>query len=79
MTLDAYYTVQGEQSMIDYVKSTGPLSVCIGATEWASYKKGVLSVCSTSVDHCAQIVGVDTSSDDGYWLVSTHACMEIIM
>ena len=37
MTIDGYYTISGEQSMIDYVKSTGPLSVCVDATDWLSY------------------------------------------
>jgi len=69
MSLDGYYTINSEQSMIDYVKSTGPLSVCVDATEWASYVKGVVSVCGSDVDHCVQIVGIDTSSNNGYWLV----------
>ena len=69
MTTDGYYTVDGEQAMIDYVKSTGPLSACIDATNWASYVKGVVSVCGVEVDHCVQIIGVDTDSEDGSWLI----------
>ena len=66
---DGYYTVNGEQAMIDYVKSTGPLSVCVDATDWASYVKGVVSSCGTDVNHCVQVVAVDTASNNGYWQI----------
>lgn len=69
MTTDGYYTVEGEQAMIDYVKSTGPLSACVDATNWASYVKGVVSVCGVEVDHCVQVIGIDTDSEDGSWLI----------
>ena len=69
VTIDGYYLVKSEQAMIDYVKSTGPLSICVDATEWASYVKGVVSVCGSDVDHCVQIVAVDTSASNGYWQV----------
>ena len=69
MTTDGYYTVGSEQAMIDYVKSTGPLSACVDATNWATYVKGVVTVCGNTVDHCVQIIGVDTVSEEGYWLI----------
>ena len=52
--------------MASYMQTTGPLSVCVDANNWNSYTGGILSVCGTSVDHCVQAVGVDTSS---YWKV----------
>lgn len=69
MTTDGYYTVGSEQAMIDYVKSTGPLSACVDATNWATYVKGVVTVCGTEVDHCVQIIGVNTISTEGYWMI----------
>ena len=68
-----YYTITGadattvETNMINYVKSTGPLSVCVDASEWSTYVSGTVAVCSTSPNHCVQIVGVNT--DEGYWKI----------
>jgi C1A family cysteine protease len=65
-----YYTVKGESSMASYMQSTGPLSVCLDASKWNTYRGGILSSsqCGHQVDHCVQAVGVDTSSN-GYWKV----------
>lgn len=63
-----YHTVKGESSMASYVQSTGPLSVCLDASNWNTYTGGILSKCGKSVDHCVQAVGVDASSR-GYWKV----------
>ena len=53
--------------MAEYVQTTGPLSVCVDASEWGTYTSGVLSTCGQAVDHCVQAVGIDTK--DGYWKV----------
>eukprot|EP01039_Chlorochromonas_danica_P005486 gene5486-6040_t len=66
--VSGYTTVKGESNMASYVQSTGPLSVCLDASNWNSYTGGILSSCGKSVDHCVQAVGVDTSSG-GYWKV----------
>ena len=63
-----YSTLSSESSMASYVQSTGPLSVCLDASNWNSYHGGIMSVCGQSVDHCVQAVGVDASSS-GYWKV----------
>ena len=47
--------------------STGPLSVCLAASTWSSYTMGIVSTCSTDVDHCVQVTGY--SADESYWLV----------
>mmetsp|Transcript_29487 Transcript_29487/g.37997 ORF Transcript_29487/g.37997 Transcript_29487/m.37997 type:complete len:329 (+) Transcript_29487:105-1091(+) len=60
-------SASGESAMASYVGSTGPLSVCVDAETWSSYTGGILSTCGTSVDHCVQAVGIDTSA--GYWKV----------
>ena len=68
-----YYTITGadattvETNMINYVKTTGPLSVCIDASEWSSYVSGTVAVCSSSPNHCVQIVGVNDA--EGYWKI----------
>jgi len=48
----------------------GPPSVCVAAESWQTYTSGVLKVCSGSVDHCVQAVGVGGStSASPYWIV----------
>jgi len=50
--------------------NAGPVSICVAAQDWNNYKGGVLKACSGEVDHCAQVVGYSTSTDDGdYWIV----------
>lgn len=68
VTVDSYTTLNGESSMASYVQSTGPLSVCLDANNWNSYKSGIMTSCGKQVDHCVQAVGVDASSG-GYWKV----------
>jgi len=67
VTVDGYYSVDGEEDMKNYVLSTGPLSICLDASEWATYQSGTLSSCGNDIDHCVQVVGVNT--DEGYWIV----------
>jgi C1A family cysteine protease len=63
-----YTTVKGESNMASYMQTKGPLSVCVDASKWNSYKGGIVSSCGNRVDHCVQAVGVDASSS-GYWIV----------
>jgi len=58
-----------ESSMQSYVGSTGPLSVCVDANSWNSYRSGIMTSCGNSVDHCVQIVGYGTSGSTNYWKV----------
>ena len=67
VTVDGYYAVEGEEDMKNYVLSTGPLSICLDASDWSTYQTGVISSCGTDIDHCVQVVGVNT--DEGYWIV----------
>lgn len=68
ISVSGYSTVKGESSMASYVQKTGPLSVCLDASSWSSYKGGIMSSCTKRVNHCVQAVGVDASSG-GYWKV----------
>ena len=56
-----------ETNMMNYVKSTGPLSVCLDASTWSTYVSGIVSMCGTTVDHCVQVVAVDT--EEGSWKI----------
>jgi C1A family cysteine protease len=66
--VSGYTTINGESQMASYVESTGPLSVCLDANSWNSYRGGIMTQCGKQVDHCVQAVGVKASSD-GYWKV----------
>jgi len=67
VTLTDFYYFKTESAMESHVQSTGPLSICIDASSWSSYTSGVLSTCSDHVNHCVQVVGIN--SDDGYWII----------
>ena len=56
-----------ESAMAKYVGATGPLSICVDAASWQTYKGGVLKHCGEQIDHCVQAVGIDT--DKGIWKV----------
>jgi len=62
---------QNEQQMVDYLVSTGPLSICVDAAPWQYYTGGVLlaSSCSTSIDHCVEAIGYNLNSNPPYWIV----------
>jgi C1A family cysteine protease len=58
-------------SNVDSLKSslatTGPVSVCVDATNWSAYKSGVFSNCGVStLNHAVTAVGYTT---DGTWIV----------
>jgi C1A family cysteine protease len=65
---DFFWILAGESSMASFVQQTGPLSVCLDATTWNTYKGGVMSHCGSRVNHCVQAVGVDAGAN-GYWKV----------
>lgn len=66
VTIKKYYQIASEEDMVAYVSSTGPLSVCVDATEWQTYSYGVVTSCGTNVNHCVQISGYNT---EGYWII----------
>lgn len=69
LSLTGYTQIKGETNMANYMLSTGPLSVCVAAEVWNTYRGGILTTCPGGVDHCVQAVGVDTSNVNGYWKV----------
>jgi len=60
-----------KQNLVQY----GPLSICLDAENWDSYKSGVFTndqCCpwyGCSMDHCVQLVGYDTTASNPYWIV----------
>jgi len=63
-------SINGETGLYQQASTAGPVSVCVDATTWQSYKGGVLKSCGTSVDHCVQLVGYANYGKSGsYWIV----------
>ena len=60
-----------ESTMLNYVQSTGPLSICVDAESWQYYQGGVVmsGTCGQSIDHCVQITGYGTQSGTQAWTV----------
>jgi len=60
-----------EQTLQDNLVAWGPLSVCVDASSWQDYTGGVLmaSDCTTSIDHCVQLVGYDMTQSTPFWIV----------
>ncbi len=47
--------------------SNGPVSICVDASEWDSYKSGVFDDCDSEIlNHCVTLVGYQA---DGAWIV----------
>jgi C1A family cysteine protease len=64
-------TTKNEAQMQTASFAHGPLSICVDAATWQTYKSGIItSNCGQSLDHCVQIVGWDTSSTGvDYWII----------
>jgi len=77
---DVYTTISGykyatrnkdESQMKEVVATVAPISICVDAEPWQSYSGGIMTArqCGTSLDHCVQITGYDTSASTPYWNV----------
>jgi len=62
-----------ETSLSGTVSSTGPLSICLDASNWMDYQNGVMSkgeCCDICLlDHCVQLVGYNATAPKPYWIV----------
>jgi C1A family cysteine protease len=65
ISLNGYKSVATGENNLEAALNVGPVSVCVDANSWGSYRGGILSTCGTSVDHCVQAVGY--TSD--YWVI----------
>merc|ERR1711934_66527 len=68
----------GEDKMAALMTTSGPLSVCVDASVWQNYKRGVVTkTCKQQLDHCVQAVGFVKKKKSGrgkgksgsYWIV----------
>jgi len=68
-----YATTAGdEQTLANNLVAWSPLSICVDASNWQDYNGGVMTAADcggTSLDHCVQLVGYDTTQNPAYWIV----------
>jgi C1A family cysteine protease len=55
-----------EDAMYDALK-TGPISIAVDASTWSSYKSGVVTSCSTGMNHAVVLAGYDAANNA--WIV----------
>jgi len=60
-----------ESNIVTKLYQNGPVSVCVDASNWSSYKSGIYpaSACGKSLDHCVEAEGYNTGSSTPYWLI----------
>jgi C1A family cysteine protease len=64
-----YKSVARGESNLKTALNNGPVSVCLAAEAFQSYRSGILRSCPGQVDHCVQAVGYDDSNSPPYWIV----------
>jgi C1A family cysteine protease len=47
-----------------------PVVVAVDASNWSTYKSGILSTCGTTLNHFALLVGLSSSS--GFWRIKNN-------
>lgn len=69
-----YCTRQDEDTLLKNLVESGAPSICLDASAFDDYVKGIMTEASCSSaaakqDHCMQLVGYDKSGDVPYWIV----------
>jgi len=50
--------LDGVESIKSSIATTGPVSICVDASNWSAYKSGVFSNCGgTNLNHAVSVVG----------------------
>ena len=50
------YPYKNENAVLEGLMK-GPISVCLDATQWSSYRSGIMTSCGTQMTHCVTVVG----------------------
>jgi C1A family cysteine protease len=67
--ITGYKSVARGETNLKSALNNGPVSVCLAAEAFQSYRSGILRSCPGSVDHCVQAVGYDDGNTPAYWTV----------
>jgi len=65
--LKGYTQTQKSEAQLQAALNNGPVSVCVAADAFQSYRSGILKICPGQIDHCVQAVGYD--SGNNYYIV----------
>jgi C1A family cysteine protease len=67
--ITGYKSVAKGETNLKAALNNGPVSVCLAADAFQSYRSGILKSCPGQVDHCVQAVGYDDSNSPPYWII----------
>jgi len=56
----------GDTGSLKSAVGSEPISVCLDATNWSSYRSGVFNNCGKTLNHAVLLIGYD---NDGNWIV----------
>jgi C1A family cysteine protease len=67
-------TSKDETTLQNNLVAWGPLSICLDASAWQTYRSGVMTAktcCAGTcqLDHCTQLVGYNSTANPPYWIV----------
>lgn len=69
VAIAGYTSVTKGEANLKSALNDGPVSVCLAAGSFQTYRSGILKLCVPPVDHCVQAVGYDDSASTPYWIV----------
>ena len=58
-----------ETKLAETLASKGPISVCIDSDPWRFYQSGILTYGARKLNHCVQLIGMDTTYSTPYWIL----------
>jgi C1A family cysteine protease len=69
VSIAGYTSVAKGEDNLKTALNSGPVSICVAASAFQTYRSGVLKSCPGFIDHCVQAVGYDDSFTTPYWRV----------
>jgi C1A family cysteine protease len=69
VSIAGFTSVSKGEANLKTALNSGPVSVCLAANAFQTYRSGILKSCPGFIDHCVQAVGYDDSFTTPYWKV----------
>jgi C1A family cysteine protease len=69
VSISGYTSVAKGEDALKTALNSGPVSICVAANAFQTYRSGILKSCPGFIDHCVQAVGYDDSFSTPYWKV----------
>jgi len=68
--VNSYRQLNGENGIHAQASTAGPVSVCVDASSWQFYSRGIMTSCGQNIDHCVQLTGYGMYGRAGsHWIV----------